>query len=230
MGTKGADRILIIRGMGMKNTKEGIKQIANFVYEYMMKTGEKNSDDPWGPKYRWEHTLHVSYWAKRLAIDEGADFEKCVIAALFHDVSHFVSEDYRQHGVKSAEVAKKFLAEQNYPENIIEDVAYAVKSHVGESSPRTIEAKILQDADTLDRFGYFRILLFGKTADVSNLEKLKEKVKSSIDYLKRLETGEFGPMWTKIGKAKLKGLLEVNRATLEGVLEELENTKPPLTG
>lgn len=212
----------------MKNMKEGIMKIANFVYEYLMKTGEKFSDDFWGPRYRWEHTLRVSCWARRLAVDENVDSEKCVVAALFHDVSHFVSEDYRQHGVRSAEIAKDFLVEQNYPEDFIEDVAYAVKSHVGESNPRTIEAKILQDADTLDRFGYFRILLFGKTADISNLEKLKEKVKSSLDYLKKLEMGEFGTMWTKIGKAKLKGLLEVNRATLEGVLEELENTKPPL--
>jgi len=39
-------------------------------------------------------------------------------------------------------------------------------------------------------------------------------VKSSLDYLKKLEMGEFGAIWTKIGKAKLKGLLEVNRATL----------------
>ena len=160
----------------MKNMKEGIMQIANFVYEYLMKTGEKYSDDSWGPRYRWEHTLRVSYWARRLAIDEGADFEKCVVAALFHDVSHFASEDYRQHGVKSAEIAKDFLVKQNYPEDFIEDVTYAIKSHVGESNPRTIEAKILQDADTLDRFGYFRILLFGKTVDVSSLEKLKEKV------------------------------------------------------
>jgi len=95
--------------------KEGIIQIANFVYEYLMKTGEKYSDDPWGPRYRWEHTLRVSYWARRLAIDEGADFEKCVVAALFHDVSHFASEDYRQHGVKSAEIAKDFLVKQTTP-------------------------------------------------------------------------------------------------------------------
>ena len=79
----------------------------------------------------------------------------------------FVSEDYRKHGIKGVEIAKDFLLKEGYSEDF-EEVAYAVKSHVGEFSPKTSEARILQDADTLDRFGYFRILLLGKTADLSN--------------------------------------------------------------
>jgi HD superfamily phosphodiesterase len=84
---------------------------------------------------------------------EKADIEKNVIAALFHDVSHFVSKDYRKHGEKSAEIALDFMLKAGFSKDFAEDVSYAVKSHVGERNPRTVQAKILQDADTLDRFG-----------------------------------------------------------------------------
>lgn len=204
-------------------------KIAGYVYEFLMETGNKQMENPWGPAYRWEHTLRVTYWARRLAVEEGADHEKCVIAALFHDISHFVAEDYRQHGVKSAEIAEEFLLKENYSKNFVQDIVYAIKSHVGEFSPKTIEAKILQDADTIDRFGYFRILLFGKTAELHNPASLREKIQSSIGYVKKVEKGDFGAMWTRTGKTKLKELMNINRTILSGLLEELENTKAPNT-
>ena len=209
--------------------KGGIKRISDFAYEYLMDSGKKEVNNVWSPKYRWEHTFRVTYWAWLLGAEEKADVGKCVIAALFHDVSHFVSEDYRKHGVRSAEIAKDFLLKEGYAEEFVEDVAYAVKSHVGEFNPKTVEAKILQDADTLDRFGYFRILLLGKTTELSNLEKLKEKVQSFLEYLSKVERGNFGQMWTKTGERKLKELINVNRTIFKGVLEELKNTKVPET-
>jgi HD superfamily phosphodiesterase len=173
--------------------KEDNRKIAGFVYEFLMETGKKELECVTGPKYRWEHTLRVTHWSWRLAIDEKGDVKKCVVAALFHDVSHFVSEDYGKHGVRSAEIARDFLAKEGYPKDFIEDVAYAVQSHVGEFNPKTIEAKILQDADTLDRFGYIRILLFAKTTEPFNPENVSRRAHSSLDYLKRLEKGGSGP-------------------------------------
>jgi putative nucleotidyltransferase with HDIG domain len=209
--------------------KEGIGRVADFVHEYLMETGKQELDNVWGSKYRWEHTLRVAYWSWRLANEEKANVEKCVVAALLHDVSHFASEDYRKHGYRSAEIAHDFLLEESYPDGFVEDVVYAVRSHVGEPNPKTMEAKILQDADTLDRFGSFRILLFGKTAELLDVEKLKERVQSFSEYLAKVERGEFGPMWTKTGERKLKELINIYKAVLKGVLEELKHTKAPET-
>lgn len=203
--------------------------IADFVHNHLLKTGSKDLENAWGPNYRWEHTERVACWALRLAEEEKANAEKCVIAALFHDVSHFTCEDYRQHGTKSAEIARDYLQKNGYDKDFVENVAYAVETHVAEQNPKTLEAKILQDADTLDRFGYLRILLFGKKAEVSNLENLRKEIYSSLAYLNKLERGEFGPMWTNTGKTKLKELINLNKTFLKGVLEELENTKIPST-
>ncbi len=204
--------------------RERITIVAEFVYNYLMKTGRAHSDEPWGPKYRWKHTLRVAHWACILAKEEKLDIEKSVIAALFHDVSHFVTEDYRKHGEKSAEIAKSFMHKVGFTKDSTKDICYAVKSHVGERNPRTINAKILQDADTLDRFGYFRILLFGKTTDLSDLKKVKTDILSSMEYLKKVERGDFGPMWTKTGKEKIGELIRVNKTVYRGILSEIKNT------
>ena len=209
--------------------QEKIVAVSRFVYDYLMNSGREHLDDVWGPLYRWEHTIRVTRWAWLLAVEEKADVEKCVVAALLHDVSHFVSEGYRKHGVKSAEIARDFLLKEGYSKDFVEDVAYAVQSHVGESNPRTVEAKILQDADTLDRFGFFRILLFGKKAELSDLKKLKENIKSFLKYLDKVERGDFGQMWTKTGERKLRELVNVYKTVFKGMLEELENTKAPET-
>lgn len=209
--------------------QERIKGISQFVHDYLMETGKRRSNEPWGPKYRWEHTLRVAHWAWILAKEEKADVERCVIAALFHDVSHFVSRDYRKHGEKSAEIAVDFMLKAAFTENLAEDVSYAVKSHVGEMKPKTVEAKILQDADTLDRFGQFRLLLFGKTADLSDLVKVKTEIQSYLEYLAKTERGEFGPMWTRTGKEKIGEFINLDKAVYGEILSEIESTKPPET-
>ena len=209
--------------------RDRINRVAEFVHNYLMETGKDHEDEPWGPKYRWDHTLRVAHWAWILAKEEKADVEKSVIGALFHDASHFASKDYRKHGEKSAEIAMNFMLKVGFPRDSAEDIFYAVKSHVGERNPRTVQAKILQDADTLDRFGHFRILFFGRTTDLSNIEKLKTKIQSFMEYLNKVERGDFGPMWTKTGKEKVEEFITVYKTVYDGILSEIENTKTPET-
>lgn len=201
-----------------------LEKISQFVHDYLAKTGEEHSGEPWGPEYRWEHTLRVTYWSFLLAQEENADTEQCVAASLFHDVSHFDCEDYRTHGIRSAEIAQDFLVKEGYPDKFVEAVVYAVQSHVGEKNPQTVEAKILQDADTLDRFGYIRILLFGKKADLLSLEKLQEDVTSFKEYIEKVERGDYGYMWTKTGKNEIEKLITLHKTVLSGVLQEIERT------
>ncbi|UCH31836.1 MAG: HD domain-containing protein [Candidatus Bathyarchaeota archaeon] len=201
------------------------KPVSRFVHDYLVKTGKKRENKVWGANYRWEHTLRVAHWARILALGEKADIEQCVVAALFHDVSHFISEDYRKHGTKSAEIAKEFLKSEGVPEAFINEVCYAIESHVGERNPKTMEAKILQDADTIDRFGYFRILMFGKTTDLSNLKSLTQELRAFLGYLKKLEQGQFGPMWTKLAQTKVSVQMETYTIIYTGLLEEIENTQ-----
>ena len=207
--------------------RERVQKVTEFVRNYLLETGKDHTDEPWGPQYRWEHTLRVAHWAWILAKEEKADVEKSLIAALFHDVSHFVSKDYRMHGEESAEIAAEFMQKAGFPANFTKDISYAIRSHVGERNPKTVQAKILQDADALDRFGLFRILLFGKTADLSNLQKLKAEIQSFMEYLEKTESGEFGPLWTATGKGKVEEFIDIYRAVYGEILSEIESTQPP---
>ena len=38
------------------------------------------------PKHRLVHTLSVAFWVWQFAVEEKANIEKCVVAALLHDV------------------------------------------------------------------------------------------------------------------------------------------------
>ncbi|MCW3981779.1 MAG: hypothetical protein NWE81_01490, partial [Candidatus Bathyarchaeota archaeon] len=60
---------------------------------------------------------------------------------------------------------------------------------------------------------------------LSNLELLAKELRSSREYLKRLEQGEFGHMWTKLAQTKVKSLMETYRTIYNGVIEEIEHTK-----
>lgn len=204
------------------------KKISQFVHDYLLKTGEPHAGEPLGPEYRWEHTLRVAYWAFQLATEEKADTDVCVTAALFHDVSHFACDDYRNHGIKSAEIAREYLTKEGYSNQFIKNVEYAVKSHVGEKNPQSREAKVLQDADTLDRFGYIRMLLFGKRVDTS-LENLDTEVTSFLAYIQKVERGDYGLMWTKTGAKEVETLIHLYKVMLQGVLQEIRTTLPPET-
>jgi hypothetical protein len=45
--------------------------------------------------------------------------------------------------------------------------------------------------------------------------------------LDKLERGDYGPMWTKTGREKLRRFLDLNRSIQKGLLGELESTRIP---
>ena len=67
------------------------------------------------------------------------------------------------------------------------NVSYAVDVHVGEMNPTTIEAKIIQDADTLDKVGAVGIALILLNAGANRLLFLDAINKYKNEYLKKLD-------------------------------------------
>ncbi len=107
-----------------------------------------------------EHTFRVLKLAKRIAEKEGkVNMEVIELAALLHDIAR-VKEDSDKtgntdHAVLGAEMARKILSDLGYPNEIVDAVCHAIRTHRfrGENVPETIEAKILFDADKLDAIG-----------------------------------------------------------------------------
>jgi len=133
--------------------------------------------------YRWKHTLRVARWGKFIAEAEGADVELVVAACLLHDVASFdVTDDDRDHGRVGAEVARPILVEVGYTPEQVEAIHYAIAVHAEAENPETLEARVVTDADNVDRFGAYRVLYWCQP-EIGDYDKLAEKLRRRIERL-----------------------------------------------
>ncbi len=109
------------------------------------------------PAHDWLHVQRVYRTAETLAREEGADVETVRLAALLHDVGRAREDrgEIDDHAAWGAREAEAILRELGYGENLIEAVAHCVRAHRYSTAPepRTLEAKVLADADNLDALG-----------------------------------------------------------------------------
>jgi uncharacterized protein len=103
------------------------------------------------------HILRTATLAQNLALEEGADQEVCLAAALLHDLV-YLPKNHPQSS-KTAQMAAELVPiwcrETPGLEDKAEAVAAAVASHSwsGGGRPTTLEAAVVQDADRLEALG-----------------------------------------------------------------------------
>ena len=124
--------------------------IANTVQFVKKKLQNDHSGHDWWHIYRvWKMSLYIG-------VREGADKYVVQLAALLHDIADWkMTEDNEKRGV--AEI-KTWLESQKAPEKMIRHVCLIIEhiSYKGANVPnriRTIEGKVVQDADRLDAIG-----------------------------------------------------------------------------
>lgn len=118
--------------------------------------------------YRYEHSLRVALWGKRIAEGEGWDAEPLMMACLLHDIGYPMCktpEDFDWHPEKGAEVAEAFLKRIAYDEVLTKSICYGISIHdrwkdVPENA--TPFELSVRDADDLDRFDVMRLCLDGR--------------------------------------------------------------------
>lgn len=102
---------------------------------------------------RYEHTIRVLTWAKRIQSIEGGDLNVITLAVLFHDTGW--SEEVN-HAQVSALLAEEFLLENKAEAQFVERVVSAVRTHNLREIPSSdlpIENQVVMDADLLDELG-----------------------------------------------------------------------------
>jgi uncharacterized protein len=116
------------------------------------------------------HFRRVVASAKKLAIQEGADLNIVVPAAWLHDFV-IVPKDSplrSQASRMSAQKAIAYLNSINYPSEYFEAIAHAIEGHSFSANieVKTLEAKVVQDADRLDGLGAIGIARCFATAGI----------------------------------------------------------------
>jgi uncharacterized protein len=97
----------------------------------------------------YEHTERVIKICNLLGIELSADMDVLIPGAILHDIGRVKD----QHAQQSAVIARKILEELDYPK--VDDIVHVIDVHSfsGGGEAKTLEAKILSDADKLDAMG-----------------------------------------------------------------------------
>lgn len=116
------------------------------------------AEQPGGdPGHSLIHLERVVATALRLAAEENARAEIVLPAAWLHDCVHVAKDSPERVSASrlAADHAAGFLRGAGYPEEFLPDIRHAIEAHSYSAGiePRTIEAKVVQDADRLDALG-----------------------------------------------------------------------------
>ena len=105
-----------------------------------------------------DHTERVHKTALHIGRLMEARLDVLSGAALLHDIGRrYETREQGKicHAEKGAELARAILEKLNFSQSFIDETAHCIEAHRyrGDKNPRTLEAKILYDADKLDSIG-----------------------------------------------------------------------------
>jgi uncharacterized protein len=184
-----------------KNLIEKIREIA------------KRRAKPYG-SHGWDHVERVYYLCCFIGEKEGGDIETLKIAALLHDIARGQRGD---HAKNSAREAERILHAVGLQPAKISRIVDAIKTHrFGmKSKPRTLEAKILADADKLDAMGAvgtYRAAAFGT--------EVQRPIQSTIDHFNEKLLKLKDMMYTKTARRLAEGRHKFMLAYLKQIEKE----------
>lgn len=108
--------------------------------------------------HKWDHTERVYSLCMHIGKMEKADLEVLAVSSFLHDIGRSKQDDSNGlicHAEVGAKTARKILKKYNLKKEFIENVVHSVETHrfKNKKEPKTLEAKILYDADKLDSIG-----------------------------------------------------------------------------
>jgi len=144
----------------------------------------------------WEHTERVLNLCIHIASVEGGNTDIIMAAALLHDIGRHaqdLSKGKLSHAEIGVTMAKPILKRYEFSQDDIEKILHCIETHRYRkgSAPKSLEARILFDADKFDAIGAIgigRAFVFagenGAAVHIRNLdiEKSKSYTKNDTAY------------------------------------------------
>jgi len=140
----------------------------------------------------WWHTYRVLRLSQRIAKKEMADMLVCELGALFHDIADPKFHDGDEK--KAVLCASEFLARQRLQADVIKKIVDIIanisfKGGFNRSHHKSLELKVVQDADRLDAIGAIgiaRTFHYGgfKNRKIYDPDIKPKKYSSRVEYRK----------------------------------------------
>ncbi len=169
----------------------------------------------------WDHVERVYNLSLKIAEKEGADMNILKLAAYLHDIGRKEEMDGGGkvcHAENGVVLAESILFPYNLDEDIVENIKHCILSHRYRNGykPKTIEAKILFDADKLDSIGAVgvaRDFLFAGYLGATHLYTGNEKklVKKAKDYAYTKEDSALLEYYYKLKNVRSKILTKTGK-------------------
>ena len=211
-----------------------LAQVARYAQEHIIASARQagNKLQFGGADYRWQHTLRVTHFGQQIAEVEGADIELVLAACLLHDSEWFsdLSEggESAAHGRFAAGQIRLFLAQVGYSPAEVDNICYSVAVHVdgkaGYEHEHTLEARVVSDADNVDRFGAYRVLLWC-VDDMNNYDALIAKLTARVQRLQGYRTRQI--METDYGNRLFSQQLDLQIDFFQKLIAEHAITRLP---
>ena len=207
------------------------------IIEYVAAQHQREAENgEWGPvytaDYRWEHTQRVAHYGERIAREDGFDRELCVAGCLLHDIAYFHCDqvqDWRDHGRIGARISLPVLLEAGFSETESAIVCHAIAVHVDGKTDtphsHTPVADVVSDADNVDRFSAYRVIL--RCADeLGDFREMTAPLPKRVEQLRGYR--ETNPLKTPTGRKLFAGKLDLQIAFYESLHQDAAMTQPPL--
>jgi uncharacterized protein len=177
----------------------------------------KSSPDSHG----WDHVQRVYALCLKIGKKEKADMTILGLAALLHDIGRKeeqISKGKICHARVGAEKAGQLLTQCGMPEPIKKEVLHCIRSHRfrGNQRPKSLEARILFDADKLDSIGAVgvgRAFLFAGEVG-ARLHNSHQDLSQTVSYSR--EDTAYREFQVKLIKVLGRMLTPSGRAMAEG--------------
>ena len=151
----------------------------------------------------WEHTKRVYNMCLHISETEKVDLDIIKYAALLHDIGRSEQDKFKgkiSHEKLGAKMAKKILIDINIKPKKIKKILHCILAHrLREiTKPKTIEARILFDADKLDGIGAIGIgrafvfagevgaVVHNKDIDIKNSKPYSKEDSAYREFLVKL--------------------------------------------
>ena len=144
---------------------ELIKEIEAFIEE---KHGQAQGHD-------YSHVLQVTRYAIQIAeaIPDEVNPFILICAALLHDIGRIGTITGVLHGLRGATIADEYLESTWVSSDVRKKISRIITRHTPTSMipPRSVEEKIIYDADALDRLGLMGMLrgIMGKSGSIESI-------------------------------------------------------------